>query len=123
MTAGPVVDLSRLADALNDEGLDALETFARTTLVPMILQNLPVGDPDVDPDPATSLRDKLTVRREGKQILIEIDTEYAAVQHYALYQHPRGGHSRFLEDALQKAAGFIENVIGEQIRQRLAREA
>lgn len=117
-----IVDLSRLADALNDEGLDALEEYARATLLPMIRAQLPVGDPSLDPDPGTSLRDALTLRREGRQLVIEIDTEYAAVQHFSHYLHPRGGKTRFLEDPLQVAAGFVENVIGEAIRQRLARE-
>ena len=117
-----IVDVSRLADALNAEGLDALEEFARSTLLPMIRAQLPVGDPEHDPNPAVSLEDALTVRREGRQILIEIDTEYAAVQHYAAYTHPRGGRARFLEDPVQVAAGFVENVIGEAVRQRLARE-
>lgn len=118
-----IADLSRIAAALNDEGLDALEAYARTTLLPMIRAQLPVADPATDPDPGTSLRDALTVRREGRQILIEIDTEYAAVQHYAHYLHPRGGKARFLEDPLQIAAGFVENVIGQAIRERLARGA
>jgi hypothetical protein len=122
MATERIVDLSRLADALNDEGLDALEAYVRATVVPMILRSIPVGDPELDPDPSTSLRDNLKVRREGKQIVIEIDTEYAAVQHFAYYLHPRGGHNRFLEDPLQVAAGFVENVIGEAVRQRLARE-
>lgn len=116
------VDISQLAHALNEEGIDALEEFARTTLLPMIREQLPVGDPESDPDPGTSMRDALTVRREGFTVLIEIDTEYAAVQHYALYLHPRGGNARFLEGPLQVASGFIENVIGGAIRQRLARE-
>lgn len=116
------VDVSTLANALNDEGLDALEEYARTTLLAMIRAQLPVGDPDLDPDTSTSLADALTVRRDGRQILIEIDTPYAAVQHYAAYTHPRGGRARFLEDPLQIATGFIENVIGEAVRQRLARE-
>lgn len=116
-----VVDLSTLAAHLNDEGLDELEEFVQATLVPMIREQIPVGDPELDPDPETSLRDKITVRREGKQIVIEIDSEYAAVQHYAAYLHPRGGHARFLEGPLQVAAGLIENIIGEAIRQRIAR--
>lgn len=117
-----VLDISTLAAHLNDEGLDALETFARTTLVEMIREQIPVGDPELDPDPGTSIRENIEVKREGKQIVIEIDTPYAAVQHYAAYLHPRGGRSHFLEGPLQVAAGFVENAIGEAIRQRVARE-
>jgi len=122
MATQPLVDISQLAHALNEEGIDALEEFARTTLLPMIREQIPVGDSESDPDPGTAMRDALTVRREGFQILIEIDTEYAAVQHYAGYLHPRGGKAGFMEDPLQVASGFIENVIGQAIRNRLARE-
>lgn len=116
------VDISTLADHLNDEGLDALEQGARTTLVAMIRAQIPVGDPELDPDPGTSILNNIVVRREGKRIVVEIDTEYAAVQHYAHYVHPRGGRARFFEDPLQVFAGFVEQMVGEAIRQRIARE-
>lgn len=102
--------------------MDALEQFARSTLEPMVREQLPIGDPDQDPDPAVSLRDALRVYRDGREIVIEINTPYAAVQHYALYEHPRGGRGRFLEDTIQQASRLVEDVVADRVRARLARE-
>lgn len=117
------VDPTQLAEHLNGVGLDALEEYVRATVVPAILAAMPVGDPALDPDPSTSLRDNLTVRRQGHQIVIEIDTPYAAAQHYGHYTHPRGGGARFLEDPVQQAAAVIETVIAERVRRQLAESA
>lgn len=115
-------DLTRLAGALNDVGADALEQLARDVLLPMVLADLPVGDPEQDPDPQTSLAANTRVERDGQVVRIVIDTPYAAVQHYAPYQHPRGGRARFLEDNLQAVSGQVERVLAAAVRRRLARE-
>jgi hypothetical protein len=114
-----VPDVAQLSRDLEKAGADALERFVKEIIVPMILAEIPIGDPRLDPDPAVSLREALEVRRVGNTVFIEMDTEYAAVQHFANYEHPRGGKSHFIDHPLQVGSALIERYIGEALERRM----
>jgi hypothetical protein len=101
--------------------VDALEHAVRTELLPMVLGDMPVGDPRLDPDPAIAMRAETRVHRDRNTVRIVVNTEYAAVQHWSLNQHPRGGKARFLEDNLKIFAARVEQIGGDAIRRRLER--
>jgi hypothetical protein len=117
---GPI-DFATRARALNEDAVDALEHAVRTELLPMVLGDMPVGDPRLDPDPAIAMRAETRVHRDRNTVRIVVNTEYAAVQHWSLNQHPRGGKARFLEDNLKIFAARVEQIGGDAIRRRLER--
>jgi hypothetical protein len=50
------------------------------------------------------------------------DAAYAAAQHENLgLRHPRGGQSKFLENAVTAAAPTLQNVVASQVVKRLGR--
>lgn len=89
-------------------------------------RNMPVGDPDEDPDPAVSMRENTRVERTAHGYRIVVDTLYAAYQHENLHaRHPRGGGSKFLEHAATTLAKqgdrFIATAVQPQIDRRAGR--
>jgi hypothetical protein len=115
------INFTLRARALNEDAVDALEHAVRTELLPMVLGDMPVGDPRLDPDPAIAMRAETRVHRDRNTARIVVNTEYAAVQHWSLNQHPRGGKARFLEDNLKIFAARVEQIGGDAIRRRLER--
>jgi hypothetical protein len=113
------INFTLRARALNEDAVDALERAVRSRLLPMVLGDMPVGDPRLDPDPAIAMRAETKVFRDRNTVRIVVNTEYAAVQHWSLNQHPRGGKARFLEDNLKIFAPMMEQIAGEAIRRRL----
>jgi len=85
--------------------------------------DLPVGDPSVDPNPAYQLRDHVEVRQYGRFVSVSVEGEYAAKQHEAMhFEHPRGGHSKFLERnaivVANEMEGRIAGVVQRNTRER-----
>jgi hypothetical protein len=111
-----------LADAFHDAGEHGLRAAAEK-VAEHTEENLPVGDPADDPDPAFALRDHVKVVADGDGFIVEVEGVYAAKQHeQQQLEHPRGGGPKFLERALtQAAAGEIEVIVASEVRARLAR--
>lgn len=86
-----------LVAAMEEAGGDVLD-FLGQQLKAMVIADLPVGDPSLDPDPAFSLRDHVVVRRYGNTVSVAVEGPYAIKQHEAQqFGHPRGGRAKYLE--------------------------
>lgn len=77
---------------------------------------MPVGDPAEDPDPATSMAERTRVEDDGDSVVVVVDTEYAQVQHFANYAHPRGGEDRFLERAVLETVPELPGIVANSTR-------
>ena len=83
-------------------------------------QDAPVGDPEEDPDPSTSLRDSGRIDRERRSVLVVFDTPYAAKQELdQRLKHPRGGKAHYLSDALKQEIPKLEGIVASAVRKRL----
>jgi hypothetical protein len=66
------------------------------------IHNMPVGDPEEDPDPNVALAENVNITPSilGGYV-ISVDTPYAAKAELDMrLKHPRGGGSRYLQRAL-----------------------
>jgi hypothetical protein len=88
-------------------------------------RNLPVGDPQTDPDPAVSLKESGRVERQvdgGYRVIF--DAPYAAYQHENLHaKHPRGGGPKYLERALTTLAPQLDRFVAPAVRAQVDRRA
>jgi hypothetical protein len=86
--------------------------------------DLPVGDPEQDPDRTASLiaNGEISLDPEGRTATIRYRGPYAAKQHEARsFEHPRGGKSKFLEDALKAEIPQLGGVVAGKVRARVTR--
>lgn len=104
-----------------EEGLyEALEQ-AGNRVLDQAERDMPVGDPRLDPDPGTALRRAGRVVRDGKGVIVVIDTPYAAKQHEDMtLDHPRGGGPKFLENAVTRIIPELEGIVASKVRARTA---
>jgi hypothetical protein len=99
----------KLGDELQHD-VEAAAEFGLRSAAELVLQqaqrNIPVGDPDVDPDPNVTLRD--SGQHRGARATagsIIFDTPYAAKVHEdQRLQAPRGGTAKYLERAVTTIA-------------------
>jgi hypothetical protein len=83
---------------------------------------VPVGDPDVDPDPMVTLREsgRIEIEHGGRTALIVFDTPYAAKIHEDLHlHHPRGGGAKYLEGPTLQALPLLEGAIASEVRKNM----
>lgn len=110
----------------SDESLKA----AAHQIAANAIRNMPVGDPDEDPDPSVAMRENTRVERavrhgergdqhvEGWRVVI--DTPYAAKQELDMrLKHPRGGGSRFLQRALQQMVPTLDDKIARKVAEEM----
>jgi len=102
---------------------DALKEAAEEVLAESNA-NLPVGDPAVDPNPGFALVEHGTVTithtETGPVATIHYDGPYAAFQHENQHaHHPRGGKSKWLEDALKSKLPELEGLVAGKVRARI----
>lgn len=114
-------DIARSVREGADEGLaKAAHTIARQTR-----DNLPVGDPAKDPDPAVAMKDHIEVDfdADGDVAQVSVNTAYAAKQHEDFrLKHPRGGGPKFLERALLEEMPHLEGIIAGEVRKQMTGE-
>lgn len=87
--------------------------------------NLPVGDPHTDPDPAVALKNTGRVDRQpdGSYRVI-YDAPYASYQHENLHaKHPRGGGPKYLERALTTLAPQLDRFVATAVQPQIDRRA
>ena len=78
----------------------------------------------MDPDPNTALVEHGTVTithtETGPVATIHYDGPYAAFQHENQHaQHPRGGSSKFLSNALKAKLPELEGLVAGKVRARI----
>lgn len=114
--------LSRqLEQNMEDAALDALHETCRD-VVRQAIENMPPGDPRLDPDPNVSLADSVRIERDGNGFVVIVDTPYAAKVHEDLHmKHPRGGGPKYLERAVTQEIPQVEGVVASKVQARLAR--
>lgn len=84
-------------------------------------QNLPVGDPAVDPDPALSIKDSGYIEVHGRVVEIGYRAPYSAKQHEDQHlKHPRGGGPKFLERALLEEIPRLDDIVAGEVRKNLS---
>lgn len=95
---------------------DALHTAA-LLVAEAAKRNMPVGDPEVDPDQEVALRESIRIEpslRGGWFVIV--DTPYAARQEFNLrLRHPRGGGARFLHRALLEVAPRLQGITAGKV--------
>lgn len=79
-------------------------------------ENVPVGDPSEDPDPALALASTGQVIPDGDGYIILFSTPYAAKQHedHRLH-HPRGGKPKYLEDEVKAMVPKLEGIVASEV--------
>jgi len=99
------------------EGAQAGLRAAAELVAERAIAHMPVGDPSEDPDPSVSMRERTRIEEQPDgSFLVIVDTEYAQVQHWASYEHPRGGEDRFLERAVLETVPEITGIVANTIR-------
>jgi hypothetical protein len=97
MATEPIITAHELVAHMEAAGGDVLQAVGEL-LAEMTRRDLPVGDPEKDPDPGYALAEHVKVRRYGNFVSVSVEGPYAAVQHENLqFEHPRGGRAKFLE--------------------------
>lgn len=106
---------------LRDSGDDGLRLAAQAVLEEA-QRNIPVGDPNVDPDPNVTLRDSGRIEEHGDGFIISFNTPYAAKVHEdQRLKHPRGGQAKYLERALTTLAPTFERIVASRVEARMAK--
>lgn len=109
-------DVRQISRKATEDGLGKVATL----ILAEAIKNLPVGDPEDDPDPAVNLRNLGHIEHVHGVYHIYFEGPYAAKQHERLdYNHPRGGQAKYLEHALQTVARVAPGVVAATIRERL----
>lgn len=112
--------MSDARDTFRDAAHDGLRAWAEM-VKRQTIANLPVGDPDDDPNPAYALADHVEIHDDGDGFIVEVNGVYAARQHEELHlEHPRGGGPKFLERAGTETAAQAPDVVASTTRARLA---
>jgi hypothetical protein len=114
----PGPEIQRLVQQGAQAGLLA---FAHLVLAGAEAGAPPDPPPDEDPDPSVSLRKSGRVHEHPDgTVTVGFYTPYAAKQHEAIhFKHPRGGHAKFLENALKAELARFDNVVAAEVRARL----
>lgn len=113
-----------LGDSLYRESVaaaqEALEDWAEKVKTDAIA-NMPIGDPQEDPNPAVALAEsgRTTTEEPGRSVVLSFTTPYAARQELnQRLDHPRGGDSGYLERALLDNFREGERLIASKVRGR-----
>jgi hypothetical protein len=110
------MDIEDLIDRVVEGGREGLRELAERILETSN-NNIGVGDPELDPNLAISLREAGKVVEEGNGFIIVYDTAYAAKQHEALtFKHPRGGGPKYLERSLIEHMRDLDEVVASHVR-------
>jgi hypothetical protein len=87
----------------------------------LAIENMPKGDPLLDPDPNVNLADLVEIERTPFGYEVSISAPYVIRQHEnGRLQHPRGGGPKFLERAVTAVAPRMEPAMAARVHQRLA---
>lgn len=82
--------------------------------------DVPVGDPQEDPDPSVSLAASGNVEVYEHTVVVAFETAYAAKQHEAQhFEHPRGGRSKYLEANLKAVIPRLEGIVAGEVHKRM----
>jgi predicted secreted Zn-dependent protease len=109
----------KTARLAHDAFLEGLRDIAETVLE-KAADNVGVGDPAVDPNPAIALAKSGHIEQHGDGVVVIFDTEYAARQHEDIHaKHPRGGHAKYLERAVTEVVPGMDAVIASKVEVRL----
>jgi hypothetical protein len=115
-------DIARLLESGGEEGLLA----AGHAVLEEAKRNLPIGDPDQDPDAHVTLAEsghvEVVPNQFGTTVRVSFDAPYAAKQHEDLrLKHPRGGGPKYLEHAVTAVAGKIPGLVAARVDTQTAR--
>lgn len=115
--------LARQIEAqLKTAGREALRAAAEQVL-DRAIADVPVGDADVDPDPARALAKSGRIVEDGEGFVIIFDGPYAAKQHEdQALKHPRGGRSKYLESNLLAIVPGLEGVVASEVTAAMKRD-
>lgn len=110
-----------LINDMKDAGHEAVKAVVERIVVAS-KADLPIGDPEADPDPAVALRDSYHVRWIDESLVsISVEAAYAVKQHEALhFKHPRGGRAKFLERHVAGASNDLQDTLTASVRTHLA---
>jgi hypothetical protein len=110
---GLAEDLIRAVEAEADDGL----RLAAHAVLEEAKRNVPVGDPNLDPDAHIRLAESGHVEKTLHGYQIVFDAPYAAKQEFDLnLKHPRGGGPRYLERAILTLAPALERFVAQKVR-------
>jgi hypothetical protein len=110
------LDIEELINRVVDGGVDGLYEIA-VEVLEGAKANIGVGDPELDPNIAVSLRESGRIVKSGAGWIIVFETPYAAKQHEAQgFKHPRGGGAKFLEKEVIQKIPQIEGVVASAVR-------
>lgn len=109
-------DIMRLVLEGGDEGV----LLAAKAVLEEAQRNIPVGDPDVDPDPGVTLKDSGSIEvipnPFGDLVRVSFDTPYAAKVHEDVnLKHPRGGTAHYLMNALVTVMPAMDTIVASQV--------
>jgi hypothetical protein len=117
------VDRAALTDLQHDitnAAREGLRDFAQAVL-DLAAQNIGVGDPAQDPDPALVLAMSGHITEHDDGLAVAFDAPYAAKQHEDQHlEHPRGGGPKYLERALTTLAPTATQFMASKVSARLA---
>lgn len=114
-----MTDDNRLAEelmgVLRAAARDVIEDMAED-IVDRAKLDLPIGDPEEDPNLSLALRNSFSMRWTGSTLVIAVTSPYAIKQHESFYlRHPRGGSPKFLERQFATAGLQLERELGIRV--------
>jgi hypothetical protein len=110
----------RLAHMMRRAGEEALLELGEE-LKREVIEEIPVEDPALDPDPHYQLRDHVEVRVLGTFVSVSVEGAWAVKQHERLsFRHPRGGEAKFLERPAARMTTKLPGVLEGMVRRTFA---
>lgn len=85
-------------------------------------RDIPVGDPEEDPDAHVRLAASGHIETEpGGTVVVSFDTPYAAKQHEdQRLHHPRGGGPKYLERNVLAIVPKLEGIVASEVRKLMS---
>jgi len=108
-----------LINIVNGAAEDALR-LAGHAVLEEAKRNVPVGDPDLDPDAHVTLREsghvEIVHNPFGDLARVTFDAPYAAKQEFDLHlKHPRGGGAHYLQRALTTLVPEFQRIVASRV--------
>lgn len=111
---------TRIMHAAERDAVEGLAVAAEEVLK-QAREGIGHGDPETDPHLGALAASGKVVPVEtpfGKGFKVEFESEYAAVQEFAHYKHPRGGGAHFIQRGLTSVMPKMNTIVSTRITGR-----